>query len=395
MNIRVAVAGAFAVVVSICVVYALFAPKKIQSKQDDPDMLVPHKVDPSSAPEISPRPPYPKAVIDGTEVEFGRMEVGEERSHVFTLRNEGQAPLIVKKGSSTCQCTLAELERGHLEVGKSMQVTLKWKPAVPAEHFQKSADLLTNDPENKVITLRLTGMVVPRLMTDPATDWAIPEVAEGRPTVFVGRLFSPLVEKFEIVGIECGSPLISAEATPLGKEQLNDRTLSAYEIKVSVSPDVPVGPFAFPLRIKTDIPERNAEGELGEPVVVERIVTGTRRGPIRVIGREWSEEHMAILLGAFPAAKGKTLTLTMLVRGAPEEGLRVTEGPVSSVKDLKATIQPDEKSRGHLARFQLKVEYPPGGPRTEHRESDPATIKFQTNHPDAPEVELRVYFSAY
>src|SRR5579872_2905137 len=58
-------------------------------------------------PPVSKTGPYPKAVIEETEFEFGRMEVGEERSHAFIIRNEGEAPLLLKKGKTTCKCTMS------------------------------------------------------------------------------------------------------------------------------------------------------------------------------------------------------------------------------------------------------------------------------------------------
>src|SRR5712691_7378175 len=41
--------------------------------------------------------PQPKAVIEETSFDFGRMELGETQSHVFVIRNEGKAPLAVVK----------------------------------------------------------------------------------------------------------------------------------------------------------------------------------------------------------------------------------------------------------------------------------------------------------
>jgi len=378
--------------VSIYVVWALFAPSEVSS-----DSGTPIATNSDEGPlDISPKGPWPKAVVDSTEFMFGRMEVGEKRSREFAIRNDGQAPLLLRKGGSTCQCTLSALEKGELAVGESAKVTLTWQPTSQAENFLKSADVRTNDPDHKTITLQLKGMVVPRVLTNPSgKDWSVSNVADDHPTVFKGLILSPLVEKFEILSLESDSPLISVEALPLSKERLDAQTaLSGYEIRVTISPEVPVGPFAFPLTIRTDIPDRNKEGEIEGQTSVDVLVSGVRRGPIRILGREWTEERMAISLGQFTSAEGKTATLMMLVRGAPEEGFRVTEGPVCDPKELKATIEADEKSTAKQARLRLKLEYPAGGPRVRRGEDKPATIRFRTNHPYAPEVELRVYLTA-
>src|SRR5262245_20541071 len=73
-------------------------------------------------PPLSETGPYPKTVIDRTEFDFGRMEVGDEESHEFTIRNEGEAPLVLKKGPTTCLCTISDIPNNTVEPGKSATV---------------------------------------------------------------------------------------------------------------------------------------------------------------------------------------------------------------------------------------------------------------------------------
>ncbi len=108
---------------------------------------------------ISPTGPYPKAVVDA-DFNFGRMEVGEEREHVFTIRNEGEAPLLFKNDGTTCQCTVSDMEKGEtreLAPGESFDIKLTWKPIVHVEMFSKGANFATNDPDHKKIFLQLMG----------------------------------------------------------------------------------------------------------------------------------------------------------------------------------------------------------------------------------------------
>src|SRR5689334_21555935 len=67
-----------------------------------------HKAENADRPKVNKdkSAPQPKAVIEETEFKFDCMEVGEERSHAFVIRNEGQAPLEVVAGPTTCQCTV-------------------------------------------------------------------------------------------------------------------------------------------------------------------------------------------------------------------------------------------------------------------------------------------------
>src|SRR5579859_1602904 len=103
MRAGVALAGVGAAVVSLYFVVVLVAPRPLTSETAHRRA----QAEEDSAPPVATSGPQPKAVIDQTEFDFGRMEVGEERQHEFTISNEGQAPLVLKKGKTTCQCTIS------------------------------------------------------------------------------------------------------------------------------------------------------------------------------------------------------------------------------------------------------------------------------------------------
>jgi hypothetical protein len=387
-------AAVLAMIVSVFVVFKLLGQGR---PHVEPNII---KAERRTSPSltISPTGPHPKAVVVA-EFEFGHMEVGEERSHVFTIHNEGAAPLNIENAGTTCQCTVSDMKQGETrEVlpGKSVDVTLTWKPTVQAEKFSKGADFHTNDPAHKTIALRILGMVAPRVTVYPEKDWFIANVTDEKPGEFTGAILSPVVDQFQVLAVECRSPLLSAEVVPLDEQRLaTHHGLCGYEIKVTLKPEMPLGPFRFPMTIKTDLPERNSDGSLGKPAEFEVLVQGMHRGVIQPNGREWIDEKMAISLGSFEASAGKKVTLTVFVKGPPEEGLRLTAPVVCNPEQLQCDLQRDERAAGSHQRYLLTVEYPAGSPRGVYREADPARIRIQTNHPHAREVEFLVLFSAY
>jgi hypothetical protein len=392
MRLSVVAGCLCALIVSTIVVVALVSPRMTSTVAAVSNAVKP--VD-DGHPPISPTGPYPKAVVDETDYDFGRMEVGEEQSHVFTIRNEGEAPLVIVKGKTTCQCTISEVESGAKAPGESVKVTLTWKPTVEAEQFGKGADIFTNDPQNETIHLRILGIVAARLLTLPSKNWEAPDVQEGAPTEISGALMSPVVDKFEIVGFESKSPLVSAKAIPLTPEKLEPRKgLCGYEIRVSIRPEMPVGEFKIPLTIKTDLLQRDSQGELKKPIEIDVLISGHRRGPIKVIGKEWIEDRMAIAMGSFEASAGKKVTLPLFVRGSSED-LQLTEPPLCEPADLKVTLERDEKSKGTHMRYLLSVEYPAGAPRARYPEESPAKVRLRMNHPGAEEIDFAVYFNAF
>src|SRR5258708_1132864 len=175
---------------------------------------------PSSGLAIPLNGPHPKAVVDAS-YEFGRMEVGEERTHVFTIRNEGAAPLIIENAGTTCQCTVSDLKQGEtrrIAPGDSFDIKLTWKPTAQSENFSKGANFDTNDPDHKRVFLQAVGMVAPRMVLHPEKEWFLSNVTDDKPGVFSGTIISPIVDQFQIIAVESSSPLVSAEVFPLAKE---------------------------------------------------------------------------------------------------------------------------------------------------------------------------------
>src|SRR5437762_13137562 len=121
MKLSVVAGCVCALIVATTVVVALISPRMNSTTAAVKNMATPAS---DGHPPISPAGPYPKAVVDETDYDFGRMEVGEEQSHAYTIRNEGEAPLLIKEGPKTCQCTVSQVETGEVAPGAAARVTL-------------------------------------------------------------------------------------------------------------------------------------------------------------------------------------------------------------------------------------------------------------------------------
>jgi hypothetical protein len=335
--------------------------------------------------------PQPKAVIEETTFAFGGMQLGEERDHTFVIRNEGQAPLAVVVGPTTCQCTVGNVSKDQVEPGESAEVKLTWKPTAETDEFDKGAEIWTNDPDHETIKLNIKGIVAARLRIYPGYTWSDMQSREGGSTELTGMILSPISENFTITGFECENPHASAEATKIeDADRLKElEVMSGYIVKVTLQPEMTFGGFSFPLTIKTDLKDA-----AGVPSDVKVTIRGSRSGPFRIVGPEWFAEIGTIALGTFDAVTGRSVTVKAVALQPPPEGLKVNEADVvCDPKELKVRIVPDESKPGS-GRFLLTVEYPPGAPRTVRREEQPARVRIRTNHPKSPEFEFMVYFAA-
>lgn len=355
--------------------------------------------DPDALP-VADAPPYPRAVVDRTDLDFGFMEVYQQGKHVFRITNKGEAPLQLKKGKTTCQCTLSKVAEQPIPPGQTAEIELTWKPESQTDMFDKGATIYTNDPNLRKFVLNVRGHVMQRLEVSPSGNvWNVEDVSDSSPSVIVGNVFSRTVKSFQVTSAESGHPSMKAEVLPMPENmraQLN--AASGYSIKVTVEPGKSAGSFAYPLKIVTDLKERLASGELGEKdMTIDVSVRGNRQGAITFFGAGYDPTDTGFVLGNFLSKEGRTKELRMIVSHVPESGVKIVS--VKSVPEhLKVEITPEGamKPGKRSQHFKVRLSYAPNGPLVSHSDaSNPALVTITTDHPDVPEIQLKVYFSVF
>lgn len=343
---------------------------------------------------ISKTGPYPKVVLEETEHDFGVMAVGEERKHKFVVRNEGEAPLKLKRGVSTCKCTLSDLAKEEIAPGESAEIELAWTPKVSDEEFRQTATVWTNDPEKKQLELVVHGRVEELLVIRPYLHWDLGMISEGAPTTITGTVHSVILDKFAITGFETSSPLLSAEATPLSADELQELDPAAkcgYRVQAMLEPQMPVGRFRESVTVKTD-----AKGDNDFPLQIY----GSRPGPLQFVkmpGYDWYPEDLAMSFGRFKASEGKKGTILLIVQGMEGQSFEFTD--VQADPDfLKLSLEPnDPNNTGARQSYRLTVEVPPGSPPLSRvrKAIGAGAFQIKTNHPQAPEIKLFAEFISY
>lgn len=361
-------------------------------------------VEKSDLPTPATTGPHPKAVVPETTHDFGVLLHGSKSQHKFLVKNEGQVPLQIKKESSTCQCTGAELDGDAIAPGASAFIEMSWEIRAKVPKFEHSAVLRTNDPAMPTIKLIIQGLVGLNVLTLPEGVWGMGVLNDADPGVVFGYIGSSVVDHFEITSMEPSSTFLKAESTELfgddlmpvkqmmlsaapsmGQEALTKKDLlkSAYRITVKTTERGKQGSFSETLTIVTSIPN-------SEPITVT--VNGVNPGAFQFFpagGARWYPKEMIIDLGDINAAKGKTGSLLMIGRGLTNE-LKVTDLDVT-LPFIKARFEPsgDGASRNQL---KLVVDYPAGAPVQSRTTADPVLINFKTNHPLASEMSLKLIF---
>jgi hypothetical protein len=102
----------------------------------------------------------PKASMDDTEVNFGKLTQNERFEHAFVLTNTGKSTLYIRKIKASCGCTAVQPEKKQVEPGESVQIKTVFNPAGKRGNQNKNVTIITNDPNRSNIILRIRGEVV-------------------------------------------------------------------------------------------------------------------------------------------------------------------------------------------------------------------------------------------
>lgn len=101
----------------------------------------------------------PRVVAPFTSFDFGDVYKGEIINHIFVIKNEGTADLVIKEFVSGCGCEVTSSDR-LIAPGKEGVAQLEINTATQFGQIMKPATLRTNDPERPNIVFTLTANVL-------------------------------------------------------------------------------------------------------------------------------------------------------------------------------------------------------------------------------------------
>ncbi len=96
--------------------------------------------------------------LDKTDIDFGQISEGEEVMVPFTIKNSGDAPLIIYKVETSCGCTASDYPHEPIRPGQQAEIKLIFNSAGYSGYQIKTAKLYTNSKDS-IITLTIHGIV--------------------------------------------------------------------------------------------------------------------------------------------------------------------------------------------------------------------------------------------
>lgn len=338
-----------------------------------------------------PGEPQPRVAVDEMNYDFGAMERGATLTHKFIFTNEGEGPLKLQLGDTTCKCTLSKLAEDELMPGESAKVELEWTAKTEASEFRQQALIYTNDPDKPRVVLTVSGKVTDSLSIFPHdlifSNVPIDTEAEG--TV---RVATFLDEKLEIREHRFADPetadYFEVNVEPIPPEEFDSPDIKrAWRINVRMKPGLPPGGTTQTLQLVTN------SKKLGtiEIPILSRISSN-----VAIIGRGWHGVREMLSLGTIRRSDGKQTKLMILIRGQhpPNPTIRVASvTPDLLHVELGKTPPPAE---GGAWKVPLTVEIPKGSPTgvfLDAKQGALGEIILESNHPQAEQIRIPVSFA--
>ena len=102
----------------------------------------------------------PKVKFDKNVFDFGQLTQGENAEYTFTMKNMGKSDLIIRKTKASCGCTAIAPKSKVVKAGEETEIKVVFNSRGKRGRQNKLITVITNDPVDSAIRLRVTGNVV-------------------------------------------------------------------------------------------------------------------------------------------------------------------------------------------------------------------------------------------
>jgi hypothetical protein len=328
---------------------------------------------------------HPKVVVDELRCDVGTIESEDACRHTFVFCNEGEAPLLLSRGSTNCGCTVTDLPEEPIPPGGRAEVGVSFKLKELTDSFDRGAKIATNDPDRDIIILAIVGRLRRRLAADPARlTFSVESLAKRRSVETV--VYSQVWDRFDLAAVKTSLEGMTWRIEPAARDRLDLLgARSGYRVEIMLPADMPDGRFAEWIDLRAE-PVQAGEG----PRSLQLDVQGRIAGRLTISGQKMDGNHV-LRLGAVHAEQSTRETLIMKVRDDRHSlGIhRIETEPAF----LRAHVTPYAGGSEKIGLYRIEVEIPPGAPSCAFMGDCAGTVRIRTDHPKLPVIELKVEFA--
>jgi hypothetical protein len=312
----------------------------------------------------------PKLVAEQREFTAGAVKSGEEVSHSFVIKNDGNAELQIRSVVPSCGCTASEFTR-KIAPGQAGKVTLLVRTSGYSGPITKDATVTTNDPQMPKLVLtmsmivndadKLGGKRQGPFIVGPS-DQISRRIPHGSTATAVMSITSDGPRPFKINRVEPNGKAFTVDLQPLPNNK-------GYMLKVASSAALPVGVHSQTVELETDDPQYpkiqvKLEADIVPPVDVTPVLLTFDNLPQ-------------------PGAATDATRVSKFVWVRQADGGLALRNATSTLPFVKLSIESsDQEGRQALVRVGFSAQ-PPSGVHE-------GTLRIETNNKEVPFLEVKV-----
>lgn len=103
----------------------------------------------------------PVILIEEKNFDFGDIKPTQKVEHSYVVKNTGKSNLVIHKVKASCGCTAIQPKKMMLTPGESTEIVTVFDPTGKSGRQNKSVTVISNDPVNTNVLLRISGNILP------------------------------------------------------------------------------------------------------------------------------------------------------------------------------------------------------------------------------------------
>lgn len=174
--------------------------------------------------------PKPKIRIEPMEYDFGETTQGDVVKHTFIVKNEGDAPLTIEARPS-CGCLTPYYDK-VIQPGQQGKIEAELRTAGFRGTQVKTIQVITNDPDNPNLTLRLSTFIRTAVEVRPSEQIPV-TLNPNAPTTQELEIVSNTNEPLEVQEVRLNVPFATAKTEKIDPKRT--------KVIITINPDAPPG----------------------------------------------------------------------------------------------------------------------------------------------------------
>jgi hypothetical protein len=154
----------------------------------------------------------PRIKFDQTTYDFGKTSQVETVTGTFSFRNTGDAPLVMGKPTTSCGCTVAGVKPSTLKPGEKGELTFSLNLGRTRAVLNRQITVESNDPENPKVVLTIKADYTPLYEMSPSSIYLA--LREGDTTNLTARVTRTDGKPIKLAKITSGQPWVHASVRP-------------------------------------------------------------------------------------------------------------------------------------------------------------------------------------